>query len=223
MTAVSDSGPTSAALALATAWSTGKVTPSLATGVYGRICFLRPERTHLVQPWVPCAFVADGAFWASLAELGLGARAMLNRVGLEDEIINQELEEGTTFSLALFDEDGGTWRADWAGVMRAVRTYFPSCADKLEPHWSTLQSSWRELWVATGEKCSMSPEQFLGAEDTPASALLFLYSNLNVTQHFRGDGYTELLPHGGQGPAEYFATNRTVDSLPFGQIIPLEI
>ena len=51
-----------------------------------------------LSTWLPCAFVSDGAYWASLRELGLGARAVLNRVGLEDEIIdrelNQEIQEG---------------------------------------------------------------------------------------------------------------------------------
>jgi hypothetical protein len=61
--------------------------------------------------------VAGGESWAR--SIGLGAREILLRNGLEAAWVERELAAGTRFLLVLFDDDGsGVWPCDWAGVVR---------------------------------------------------------------------------------------------------------
>ena len=129
---------------VADAWRTNSTAPA-GDGVYGRLVYLRSNSdeatAHLVTETRRVAFVADGASW--VASIGLSAKEILLRNGVEAAWIETELSQGTQFILVFFDDDGTVWPADWDGVRRAITTYHEEIASKLLRHWDTLlQLKW---------------------------------------------------------------------------------
>ena len=244
------------AAALAQAWrGRGRGTRLVAASqrTYGRVVYLRqvgalleqegvaepaalPEDQRLVDSSRKVAFVAGGEFWA--ASIGLSAREILLRNGVQAAWLESELAAGTRFILVLFDDnERAVWPADWAGVRRAVQSYHPRAAQKMAPHWQALRaSSWAELEAEAGtpfaeldeQEGPMTEERYAlpDTADTAATARRFLADALNLNPLFAGTGFTvdgRSSGNGsrGGGTPEYLAENRLLSSFPSEQIIDL--
>ena len=175
------------------------------------------------------AFVADGESWSS--SIGLSAREILLRNGVQAAWIADELQAGTCFKLVLFDDDN-VWPADWAGVERVIATHYPELAPKLDRHWAAIRrpGAWEELETQAGETFAqmdrrdgpMTTERFAAAADTCANARRFLAATLSLNQLFTGTGFThDERGAPGKGTAEYFAANRLLSSVPKNQVVAL--
>jgi hypothetical protein len=174
------------------------------------------------------AFVADGASWAN--SIGDSARDILLRNGVESSYIDSMVAAGTIFKLAIFDDDGTVYRADWDGVHRVLETFYPAQLSKVEAHWSALcTQSYPAIETQVGESFEalelrvgkMSPDRYMAAEDTVASARLFLQHTLSLNSQYTGTGCTAD-DAGGGGTPEFFADNRLLCSIPSDQIIDID-
>lgn len=184
----------------------------MGEGVYGRVCFIFPDadNSYIQRKDIPVAFVSEGKFLVSIGEAT--AREMLLRLGITAQNLDEQAARGTTFKLALFDDDGTVRRATWAGVEEVVNEYFPEkVAAKLERHWPDLPGVDWVTFAGKHKGTGMSCDQYLRAEDTVLNARKFLHWALHLTELFRGDGHCmdERMP-GAKGPAEYFARNRPI-------------
>mmetsp|Transcript_82636 Transcript_82636/g.229278 ORF Transcript_82636/g.229278 Transcript_82636/m.229278 type:complete len:300 (-) Transcript_82636:15-914(-) len=245
-------------VALVDAFAGEAVPPmALCTEIYGRICFRYPSGqplpflgdgvtaagTHMDEPpQKPVCFVTDGIFLRGIAEQhqeeSFGAREVLQRLGIEDWLIDSNIDLKARFCLCVFSaKDLPAGRsvvsADWAGVQKVAGEVWSSeVVHKLRRHWRSLETmSWTDLDGPSfaklrGKHGPLTPAQYALAEtgsDNAPTARRLLCDSLNLMEWYAGTGYTVDPRTGEQRAREYFAPNLALARLPAGQQLLLDL
>ena len=147
---------------------------------------------------------------------------ILHTIGYSPHHIEDLVQQGMQFKLAVFPESKVARAATWDNILDITGMAYPEAREDLLAHTDSLRTTpyadieqeagYRFHDVKKGDERYMTYERFLASPRDLTAARAFLYFSVHLRELYSGDGYT-YTPSGERGLQEYAILNQPLREL----------